>query len=380
MRNLVLVFIGVVYALSPPAFAGASNLYYEYNDQPTVGGDPTFATKSDVMLNAVNSLIQAKDYEGAEKLALEVTVNSPDMIDGWMMLAYTRSLNSKFDLSNDAYDKALEFGADAIEVLTRKAYNNRKLHDAEKTRECYDGILDIDPANVEILIQYANFETSLEDYEAAVRRYETVLTVKPDHVDAIDQLSRLEAKLGNAIQQKYWLEKGLSVDSENPKFLKRLSLIYLNEQNYSLSIHYLNKLLVVDPDDAGVHRNKGIAHYQQGEKSKAKESFEKVRMLGGKMEGLYGPLADCYRSTGSQTKALEVIKEGISLNQQQAWLLSIWGKILEDGHNYDAAINKFSKAVSLKDEPWSGYAKKQISRQAQLKKRAAMIAAQGANQ
>jgi tetratricopeptide (TPR) repeat protein len=369
-----------VYALLNPVLAGASELFYEYNDQPTVGGDPTFATKSDVMLNAVNSLIQAKDYEAAEKLALEVTVNSPDMIDGWMMLAYTRSLNAKFELSNKAYAKALGYGADAIEVLTRQAYNNRKLKDADKTRKCYDGILEIDPTNVEILIQYANYETSLENYDTAVRHYESVLTVEPDHVDAIDQLSRLEAKLGNNIQQKYWLEKGLAVDGENPKFLKRLSLIFLNEQNYSLSIHYLNKLLVVDPEDAGVHRNKGIAHYQQGEKKKAKESFEMVRMLGGKMDGLYGPLADCYRSTGSQKDALEVIKEGIGLNTQQAWLLSIWGKILEDGQNYDAAINKFSKAVSLKDEPWSGYAKKQIARQAQLKKRAAMIAAQGANQ
>ena len=48
------------------------------------------------------------------------------------------------------------------------------------------------------------------------------------------------------------------------------------------------------------------------------------------------------------------------------------------GKNYDAAINKFSKAAAMKDEPWSGYARKQIARQNQLKKREAMIAAQGA--
>ena len=55
----------------------------------------------------------------------------------------------------------------------------------------------------------------------------------------------------------------------------------------------------------------------------------------------------------------------------------MWGKILEDGKSYDTAISKFNKAVSLKDEPWSGYARKQIARQVQLKKRADMIAAQG---
>jgi tetratricopeptide (TPR) repeat protein len=120
----------------------------------------------------------------------------------------------------------------------------------------------------------------------------------------------------------------------------------------------------------------GIAHYQKGEKRKAKDSFEKVRELGGKMNGLYGPLADCYRSTGSRSESLAVINEGIQLNEQEAWLYSIWGKLLEDQQEYDAAISKFNRAVELKDEPWSGYAKKQIARQTQLKKRAELIAQQ----
>ena len=69
--------------------------------------------------------------------------------------------------------------------------------------------------------------------------------------------------------------------------------------------------------------------------------------------------------------------QGIAAGSQEAWLYSVWGKILEDNKNYDAAITKFSKAVAMRDEPWSGYARKQIARQAQLKKRAKLIAAQG---
>jgi tetratricopeptide (TPR) repeat protein len=156
-----------------------------------------------------------------------------------------------------------------------------------------------------------------------------------------------------------------------------MSLIYLNEQNYTLSIHYLDKLLAVDPDNPAAHRNKGIAYYQQGEKKKALASFENVRQSGGELDGLYGPLADCYRAARNNTQALVVIKEGLEAGSQEAWLYSVWGKILEDNKNYDGAIAKFSKAVALKDEPWSGYARKQIGRQAQLKKRAKMIAAQG---
>jgi tetratricopeptide (TPR) repeat protein len=382
MRNRVPLCIWSFCILSGLLLAGASlaSPDYGYSDQPTVGGEPAFATKTDVMLSTINSLVQAKDYAEAEKLAEEVTVKSPQLPDGWMMLGYTRSLNGKYDLSNDAYDKAMENGADKKQVLLRKAYNCRKLNDAESARQCYEEILAIDNGDVDILMQFGAYESSQENYEEALRLFEMALKTQPENVEGIDAVSRVEEKLGDSVKVKYWLEKGIELEPENTKFLKRLASIYLSEQNYGLSLHYLSKLVAIDPNNAAAYRNIGIAYYQQGDKKMAKDAFEKVKQLGGSLEGLYGPLADCYRSTGQRSDALSVIKTGIDANNQKAWLYSIWGKILEDREDYDAAISKFQKAVALRDEPWSNYAKKQITRQAQLKKRAAMIAAQGANQ
>lgn len=372
----ILVLTALVCGPLGPAVSSASNTYhYEYSDQPTSGGQPVFATKADVMIDTIRKLIEAKDYDGAEKMAEEVTQKAPDMVDGWLMLGYTKSLTGKYEESNDAYDTALEYGADTKDVLLRKAYNCRKLNDTERTRECFEQLLEIE-SNVEIMMQFGAFEMSTQNYEQAARLYLSVVELQPDNVTAVDALSRIEKKLGNKTQVKYWLEKGLNLDPDNTSFLSRLALVYLNEQNYDLSIHYLEKLREISPEEAGVHRNIGIAHYQKGEKQEAIDSFEQVRELGGKMKGLYGPMADCYRSTGSRDKSLAVIKEGIELKEQEAWLYSIWGKLLEDSKDYDAAIGKFSKAVELKEEPWSGYARKQIARQTQLKKRAELIAKQ----
>lgn len=375
MTSRILVLTVTICVLLTPPLSGAPDIMYEYTDQPTAGGDPVFATKADVMLNTVKNLIEAKEYVQAETLAEEVTVKAPDMVDGWMMLGYTKSLNGKFEQSNEAYDRALEYGADTKEVMLRKAYNCRKLNDADKTRECFEQILEIDQ-DVEVLMQFGTFENSVENYENAANHFLAVLAVQPENIKAIEAMSRIEQHLDHPAQVKYWLEKGHSIEPENTKFLRRLSLIYLNEQNYDLSINYIQKLLEISPDNAGAYRNVGIAYYQKGNKQKARESFERVRDLGGKMKGLYGPLADCYRSTGARREALAVIKEGIDHSDQEAWLYSIWGKLLEDDQQYDAAISKFSKAVELKDEPWSGYAKKQIARQTQLKKRAELIAQQ----
>ena len=226
-------------------------------------------------------------------------------------------------------------------------------------------------------MQYGTYENSVENPDVAVEVFEQVLELSPGHLEATLQIARAEEKRGNAPRVKYWIEQGLTYHPEDPKLLSRIALVYLNEQNYSLSIHYLNKLLEVDPVNAKAYRNLGIAHYQQGGKREAAESFEQVRSLGGKMSGLYGPLADCYRSIGQPSKSLEVVREGLAAGEQEAWLYSVWGKLLEDAKEYDLAIAKFNKAVAMREEPWSGYARKQIARQAQLIKREKMIAAQG---
>jgi len=366
MRYRFILCIGFLCALAAPAAVLGQS------------GEGSFTSRSDVQLSTIRNLIEAKDYSSAEKLAAELTDKQPELVDAWMLLGYTRTLDGRYDESNDAYDRALEYGADRTEVFKQKAYNCRRLGDATATRECYREIIRNDPSNIEIRTQFAAFENSTGNFAGAVQQLTDVLEIEPDNLDAIDAIATAEEKGGNVAQQKFWLEKGLAISADDPRFLKRLSLVYLNEQNYTMAIHYLGKLIAADPANGNAYRNLGIAHYQQGNKKEAREAFETVRRLDGKMEGLYGPLADCQRSAGDRSAAMTTIKEGIAAGDQRAWLYSVWGKILEDQQAYDQAIEKFELAVAQHDEPWSGYARKQIDRQAQLKKRAAMIAAQGA--
>jgi len=338
----------------------------------------SFATSADVKLANVRSLIEARDYAAAELISEQVTIESPGTLDGWMLLGYTRTLNGKFELANQAYDQALNYGADRTEVYVRKAYNCRRLGDAETTRECYEAILEVDENNVEVMMQFGSFEMQMDEYDAAVHHFESALKLDPANFEAYESIAKVEEKRGRTANVKYWLEAGLEQFPGDARLLKRMALTYLNEQGYKMAIHYLDKALKEDPTDVSALRNRGIAYYQQGNKASARDDFEKVRSLDGKMNGLYGPLADCYREAGRTSDALAVIKDGIEEGTQKAWLFSIWGKMLEDGAQYDAAIGKFQMAVSLNDEPWSSYARKQIGRQAQLKKRAEMIAAQGA--
>jgi tetratricopeptide (TPR) repeat protein len=336
-----------------------------------------YSAEIDVRLSTVRNLITAKDYPGAMKMAEEITESTPTIPDGWMLLGYVRSVTGEYGASNEAYDKALSLGADRHEVMVAKTYNCRKLGDATQTRECYREIVNLDPENIDAWVQFASFEASVENYDDAVECYATALKMDPNNADIMEAVSRVEEKRGNTAQAIAWLESGLSFDPNNTRLLKRLVVISLNAQDYTRCVGYADRVIAIDPSDDTVQRNRALALYQKGDKKAAIESFEKVAELdNGKLDNLYGPLADCYRDAGRDADALRVIQNGIDAGNQQAWLYSLWGKMLEDQKQYDAAIEKFNKAVAANDQLWSDYARKQVARQNQLKKREAMIAAQ----
>ncbi len=366
MRRLVAAVLGIATLLAVGAAPGVRA------DSST----HAFSAEIDVRLSTVRNLIAAKDYPAAAKMAEEVTVSTPALPDGWMLLGYVRSVLGDFDGSNTAYDRALEQGANRREVMVAKAYNCRKLGDDASTRECYREIVALDKENVDAWLQFAAFEAGVENYAAAVECYTTALSLNPQNIDIIEALARVEEKRGDSAQAAVWLESGLSFDPGNARLLKRLAAMSLNAQDYTRAVDFSNRAIAADPTDATVYRNRAIALYQKGDRKEAIESFEKVKSLDGRMEGLYGPLADCYRAAGRDADALIVIEEGIAADNQPAWLYSVWGKILEDQKRFDEAIDKFNRAVAANDQLWSDYARKQIVRQNQLKQREAMIANQ----
>ncbi len=226
------------------------------------------------------------------------------------------------------------------------------------------------------MIQYASIHSKMDRLDEAFLYYKKVLEIQPTNVKVITMLAKVGEKLGYKSEIQFWLEKGLEIDPENPKLLKKYSVILLNDRKHKEALTYLEKLIVVEPDNASAYKNLGIAYYSLERKKDAKKAFEKSKDLGGKMKGTYGPMAESYRATGDWRNALVIVKEGLVAQEQEAWLYCIWGKLLEDGKDFDGALAKFTRAAAFKEKPWDVYANKQIARQVKLKKRAELMAAQ----
>jgi tetratricopeptide (TPR) repeat protein len=369
MRKSILTYIGCACLILGTGAAFADNV-------PTSGGKPAFATKADVMLSTIQSFIQAKDYKKAESVAEELTEVYSNYPSGWMILGYTRMMTGDFQGSNLAYEQAVSVGADKGEIQQRLAYNYIKMQDWENAAEIYETILERDATDVDALVQYASIQSQLDRPDEAVVYFKKALEIDPSNIKVITMLAKVGEKQGMESEVRFWLQKGLEIDPENPKLLKKYSVLLLNDQKHREALPYLEKLIDAEPDNASAFKNLGIAFYSLDRKKDAKGAFEKARELGAKMNGTYGPLAESYRATGDRINALAVVKEGISAQDQQAWLYCIWGKLLEDAQDFDGALAKFRRVAEFKEKPWNDYANKEIARQLKLKKRAELMAAQ----
>jgi tetratricopeptide (TPR) repeat protein len=345
-------------------------------DVPTSGGKPAFATKADVIISSAQSLIKSKDFKSALKLAIEVTAKYPDYAPGWLILGYAHSLCGDYMASNLAYERALSLGSDPEMVYLRTAYNYLKLQNWDAARASYKQILDLDKNDPEALRQLGYLEDKLGNTNQAIYYYQRVLNENQGDVVVMGNLAKLLEKEGSTDQAVLVLTRAVAVDPENAKYLRKLSSLLLDERSYEKALPILKRALDLEPDNPSIHRNLGVVFYELGEKKKAEGEFGKVAELGGDMDGLYGPLADCLHVSGNTGESLKYIEKGIREGKQAAWLYSIWGKILEEEKDYTGAIAKFTQAVNLNEAPWSSYAKKQIARQEQLKKRQEMIAKQ----
>jgi tetratricopeptide (TPR) repeat protein len=390
MHITSLVYKGCVYAfLAPILVVGAGGRFCSaasavpyagvadsYSGVSAAVDDAGFAARAEAMVSTVEVHLQAQNYAAAAEAALEVTQLYPAYLKGWMLLGYCRSLASDFALSNEAYQKALDFGADPNVVHARRAYNLVRLGEYDEAKKCYGSILESNANDLEALKQLGYLEGKLGDYDAAASYFRRAMEAAPDDADLVVALAKVEAKRGDDENARELLERALLLEPSNMEILDKLGLTYIKDKNYRAALDPLKKLAALDPTNDKAYRNLGAAYYQLGDKKNALDAFAKVKELGGDMDDLLGPLADCCLATAKKSEALAVIQEGIGKGVQQAWLYSLWGKVLEESKDYDGAIEKFSEAVRLQEAPWSDYAKKQIARQSELKKRDEIMAGQ----
>jgi tetratricopeptide (TPR) repeat protein len=202
----------------------------------------------------------------------------PESVDGWSLLgkSYIRTKNQT--QAAEALTKAIELdttweNVDDRILLMEMLYNEKKSSEALSLAET---ILQRDPANKDaikvaayVYNQYAMDEADetkkKELQNKAVEYYERVLQNTPDDANLVFNLGLLYEDMGNHQQAIAKFDRAYELNPTDLEALLHVAELYLQKLNDShKAIEYYQKALTIEPDNAGILNNLGVAQVRVG--------------------------------------------------------------------------------------------------------------------
>ena len=180
---------------------------------------------------------------------------------------------SKGRQPGDAAGRKLEAASDA--VLRGAAIHDEP--DAGRAEE-----LSIAAREAKRLYDLATWERLRGEHEVAIARYREALRQYPSFLAARNDLAGLLVLRGELEEAETEFRLVLEQDSEHRPALKGLALVQARRREYRSAHKTLQKLLLLDPQDAESWLNFGDVCMFMGDRSAAREAWAKVQELSAK--------------------------------------------------------------------------------------------------
>jgi tetratricopeptide (TPR) repeat protein len=139
---------------------------------------------------AYDFIKMGKEEEGIDK-ALRFTLANPAVWNGWFLAGWGRRRLGRWEEGREAFLKALELGADEVDVLNELAICEMELGLLVESRGHLERALRKEPDNVKIISNLGVVARKQGRNEEAAGFFRTVLDLEPDDSLARDQLAEL---------------------------------------------------------------------------------------------------------------------------------------------------------------------------------------------
>jgi tetratricopeptide (TPR) repeat protein len=344
-------------------------------------------TEVDMMMQTASQLMSAGQWNKAVETLQNVVTLEPDRIEGWQELARCYNELGQYDKAAESFMKAHELQPESLDLLSNLGYAQVRAEDWGGADETYKKMLALDEtsydANVHLGFilqqQVKQTEDPAEQKEKMARAaayYEKALEGKPDDVTTMGSLGALYADLGEQEKSIAIYEKGIenAEGDQQKQMASKLGKSLIDAKSWAKAATVYQGLVEQDPSSPAYQFNAGISLMQAEQHKAAIPYLEKTIELSPDYAQAYQYLAACYNESGQYSKAISTVQKGLKVvgpTDSKAGLYCTWGRSLEKQELYDEAIEMFQRAVN--DPQYGGYAKKQIQRQEDLKKRRKMM-------
>jgi tetratricopeptide (TPR) repeat protein len=343
------------------------------------------ATEVDLMMQTASQLMSAGQWQAAATELVKVTEKEPDRLDGWTQLASCYKALQQYDKAAAAYKAAHELKPKDLDLLSNLGYMqlNASANDEEQLKAAvttYEQMLALDPLSYDANVHLGFVYQKQDDDEKAMAYYEKALEGNANDVQTMGSLAELYADNGRPDDSIAMYNRAIEAsndEAQKNQLRSKLGASLIQAKNFAKAAEVYGVLAEAVPDNPAHQFNCGISLMQIKEYQKAVPHFQAVIDLRPETASAYQRLAECYNEVGRYGEAISTAKTGLgkAKDGEKGGLYCAWGRALEKQTLYDEAMDVFQRAVN--DPQYGDYARKQIERQQDLKKRAKMIKEQG---
>ncbi|HEY9070698.1 MAG TPA: tetratricopeptide repeat protein [Candidatus Ozemobacteraceae bacterium] len=190
--------------------------------------------------------------------------------------------------------------------------------------------------------------------DEAAALYEKILTLQPNHGGALTRIGLKaldEAQYSKALEL---LTKAREASPDNRETLRGLAFALHHTEKHADAVSLFRTVLELDEKDPEAWMLLGKSYEQLGKVKEASEALEKAKQLGRKDETIKGLVGyDLARNLYATGKTAEAIKEYQKTIKTSAEPATGWfelGKLYDDQHDADAAIDAYRKAFEADDQ------------------------------
>jgi len=331
-------------------------------------------TEIDLMHQTASQLMAAEQWDAAVAELTKVVAAEPDRIDGWSDLAKCYNELKQYDKAAEAYDSAVLIRPDDLDLLSNLGFAQLNAGLMDGAIGTYNKMLEVDPVSYDANVHLGFVYQKAGDNEKAIGYYNKALEGTPGDVTTMGSLARLYAVSGDMESSVAMYNEAIEAttdEGQKNQFRSKLGKSMIAAKQWDDAAVVYGALVESNPDNAANQFNLGISLTQGKKNAEAIPHLEKVIELSPDYIPAYQQLAGAYNEVGRYEAAVRTVQTALPMADEKGGLYCTWGRSLEKQELYDEAIDVFYKAVD--DPQWGNYAKKQITRQENLKKRAAAL-------
>jgi tetratricopeptide (TPR) repeat protein len=147
-------------------------------------------------VNHAAALLQARKFEQAQALCLDILKLIPDDFNASLLLGIVRSQQGDWNAGLTYFEQALRTHPESYDALFNRAMALQTLGRHSEAVAAYDRALDIQPTSAESLNNRGIALQALKRHAEAVDSYNRALALRPQYAEALNNRAKRVASVG----------------------------------------------------------------------------------------------------------------------------------------------------------------------------------------